>query len=196
MKNMSKAIVEKNYNVWIVTVSVLIPIIVAALIFLPIKTGFDHSWVYFLPHLNGMMNSLTILFLIAGFIMIKAGNKEGHKKAMMVSFILGSLFLVSYLIYHGSTDSTVYGDLNHDGVLDESEKLAVGSSRTVYLIFLLTHILFAIIVAPLVLTSLIYALKGSFAKHRKIVKYAYPVWLYVSITGVIVYFMIRPYYPI
>jgi putative membrane protein len=191
---MDRTIVEKNYKIWIGIVSILIPVVVAALIFLPIQTGLSKNWVSILPHLNGMINSLTILFLIAGYVMIKRGNINAHKKAMIASFILGSVFLVSYLIYHSSAPSTIYGDINNDGLLDEAEKLAVGTSRMIYLGFLLTHILLAIIVAPLVLTALVYALTGSFGKHRKIVKYAYPVWLYVSITGVIVYFMIRPYY--
>jgi putative membrane protein len=193
---MSKAIAEKNYKLWITIISILIPVIVAALIFLPISTGFSKSWVYMLPHLNGMINSLTILFLLIGYIMIRRGNIQAHKKSMVASFVLGSIFLVSYLIYHSSAPSTLYGDINNDGVLDDSEKLAVAGSRAIYLVVLLTHILLAIIVAPLVLTSLIYGLTGSFKKHKKLAKYAYPVWLYVSISGVIVYFMIRPYYPV
>jgi putative membrane protein len=187
--------VESRLKLWVIAISILIPIIVAALIFLPIKTGFNQSWVYVLPHLNGMMNSLTILFLIAGYIMIKRGNTVGHKRAMTTGFILGSIFLVSYVIYHASADSTIFGDVNGDGILDEAEKAALGNSRIVYLIILLTHILLAIVVAPLVLTSVIYAWMGSFEKHKKIAKFAYPVWLYVSITGVVVYFMIKPYYP-
>jgi putative membrane protein len=192
---MNRAIAEKKIKLWIAAVSILIPLIVAALIFLPVRTGFDHNWVYLLPHLNGTINSLTIFFLLAGYFLIKRGNIAGHKKAMIASFALGSIFLVSYLIYHSSAPSTLYGDINNDGILDDVEKAAVATSRIIYLMFLLTHILFAIIVAPLVLTSLIYGLTGSFTKHKKLVRYAYPVWLYVSVTGVIVYFMIRSYYP-
>ena len=113
---------------------------------------------------------------------------------MLVAFVLGALFLVSYVIYHASAESTVFGDLNGNGVLEDAEAAVLGNSRTVYLTILISHIILAAIVVPFVLLSLYFALNEKIAKHRKIVKFAYPIWLYVSVTGVIVYMMISPYY--
>lgn len=188
-----KALDKKTLTiVWIL--SVIIPLAVAILIFMPTKISLEGGWVYALPHINGTLNTITSVLLILGLIFIKKGRIEIHKRLMLTGFILGGLFLVSYVIYHASAPSTLYGDLDGNGVLSEAEAMAVSSSRSVYLIILLSHILLAIIVVPLVLLALIYALKKSFVKHKRIVKYAYPIWLYVSITGVVVYFMISPYY--
>ncbi len=185
---------QKNYIVVIWTLSIVIPLLVAILLFMPTKLNLNEDWVGFLPHLNGALNSATSLALILGLVFIKAKNVKLHQLCMVISFILGAIFLISYVIYHASADSTVFGDLNHDGVLDEAEKAILGNARVLYLIILLTHIVMAIIVVPFVLLAMYYAWMRSFVKHKKIVKYAYPIWLYVSITGVIVYLMISPYY--
>ncbi len=191
---MNKTIVERNYKLWVGMISVLIPVIVGVLIFMPSRSGDGGQWVFFLPHFNAFLNSLTILFLAVGFYFIKQGNIPAHKNAMTTSFVLGSIFLVSYIIYHYSTPSAVFGDLDKNGILDVTEEVIAGTSRTIYLSLLLSHILLAIVVAPLVLLAMYFAYTGSFNRHRKVVKYAYPVWLYVSVSGVIVYFMIRPFY--
>ena len=178
--------------IWVL--SILIPVVVALLMFLPSRGVEETSWVYILPHLNSILNSTTVVILISGFFFIKNGHVQYHKTCMSIAFTLGTLFLVSYLIYHASAPSTVYGDINGDGQLDTSEKIALGSMRTVYLIILLSHILLAIVVVPFVLLTFYYALTNRFAKHRKIVRFTLPIWLYVSISGVVVYWMISPYY--
>ncbi len=178
---------------WISVVSVVIPLAVAVLIFMPARldTG---DWVKFLPHLNAVINSATAGLLLLGLYFIKNQRVELHRAVMLSAFVLGALFLISYIIYHASVPSVKYGDLDADGILSAAEAEAVGSGRTIYLITLLSHIGLSIVVVPFVLMALYFALTNQFDKHKKAVKYGYPIWLYVSVTGVIVYFMIRPFY--
>lgn len=191
---MERTIIERNYKPAIAGLSVLIPLMVVVLIYLPFKNKMDGSWMLLLPHLNAVLNSVTFVLLITGFIMISRGKKEVHKKLMTTAFVTGTIFLISYLVYHSSVPSTVFGDLDGNGTLDEVENALTGTSRTVYLGVLMSHILLAMAVVPLVILSMFYALTGSFQKHRKVVRYALPVWLYVTLSGVAVYLMIRPYY--
>lgn len=174
-------------------VSVIIPLAVAVLIFMPARldTG---AWVKFLPHLNAVINSATAALLILGVYFIKKGRTDYHRAMMLSAFVLGVLFLVSYIIYHASVPSVIYGDADGDGILAEAERAVLGNSRTVYLITLLSHIGLSIVVVPFVLMALYFALSEQNDKHRKVVKFAFPIWLYVSVTGVIVYFMISPFY--
>ena len=183
----------RNTNV-IIGISVVIPLAVAALILLPQKIDAG-SWVYFLPDLNAVINSLTSVLLILAFVMIKRGNIAAHRTLMLSGLVLGFIFLLSYIVYHASVDSVKFGDLNADGVLSEAEKLQVGGTRSIYLFFLASHILLSIVVVPFVLFAFYFALSGKIERHKKIVKFTFPVWLYVSVTGVIVYFMISQYYP-
>lgn len=178
--------------IWVL--SIVIPLAIALLLFMPSKSGVNASWVFLLPHLNAVLNSTTAVLLLIGFAFIKKKQITYHKTCMLIAFTLGCVFLVSYIIYHSSAPSTVFGDINGDGVLDITEKAALGSMRVVYLVILLSHILLAIVVVPFVLLSLFYALSRKFDKHKKIVHYTLPIWLYVSISGVIVYLMISPYY--
>lgn len=179
----------------IVTLSVLVPGLIAFLIFSPVSgTENTPSWILTLPHLNGAINSLTTVILILGFIFIKIGNREYHKTAMISALTLGIIFLVSYITYHWHVPSTIFGDINNDGILDDSEAIIVQMSRNVYIPLLLGHILLAVISVPLILTTFYFALSGKFEKHKKIVRFTLPVWLIVSISGVIVYLMISPYY--
>ena len=181
---------------WIIAViSIVVPLLVAMLIFKPSSDQQLVSWVSFLPHLNGAINSTTAALLLIGLYFIKQGNLQWHKMSMLSAFILGSVFLISYITYHASAPSTKFGDLDHDGALSILETDVIGNMRAIYLILLLSHILMAIVVVPFVLLGLYRALKGEFEAHKKVVKYGWPIWLYVSISGVLVYLMIRPYYP-
>lgn len=191
---MMKAAKDNKYLTLIGILSVAIPLAVALLLFSPTKLSLEGGWVDFLPHLNGMINSATSLALIAGFIFIKQKKIQYHKTAMMIAFILGALFLVSYVIYHSSAESTVFGDSNGNGILEESEAISIGNMRAVYLVILITHIILAAVVVPFVLLALYYALTDKINKHKKIVRFTFPIWLYVSVTGVIVYLMISQYY--
>lgn len=184
---------DKNL-VLIGIVSVVVPLLVAFLIFNPTKIDIDGGWVYFLPHLNAVINSATAILLLAGLYFIKQGNESYHKAAMISAFALGGIFLVSYILYHSSVGSVKFGDIDGDGLLSAIEVAEIGGLRTFYLGLLFTHIVFAGIVVPLVLLAIYYAWNDNRAKHRKFVKFAWPIWLFVSVSGVVVYLMISPYY--
>lgn len=166
---------EKLVNV----LSIAIPVAVAILI--GIRTKIDlGAWTKVLPHVIGLLNTTTSITLIAGFIFIKNKNIIMHRRMMSLSFIQGSLFLVLYILYHVSNASTSYGG---DGIL-----------KSIYYVLLISHISLSIGVVWFVLRAVYYALSGQIVEHKKIVKWTFPLWLYVSVTGVIVYLMISPYY--
>ena len=170
----------KNNLVKIITiVSVIIPLAVAVLLFMPSKIELFGDWTYKLPHFNAVINSLTALFLVISFYMIKyKKNVSMHQLFNTMAFILGGIFLVSYIIYHSSVESTRY----------------IGDSKGIYYFFLISHILLSIVVVPFVLFAFYYSLYDQIKKHKKVVKYTFPIWLYVSVSGVIVYLMISPFY--
>jgi putative membrane protein len=172
--------VNKSFKFIIVIFSIVIPIAVALLYFLPSLKIIDKSIAYQLPLLNAFINGSTALVLIAAFLTIKKGRIEVHKKLMLSALTLSILFLVSYVIYHASVPSTKYGN--------------EGTIKYVYYIILFTHIVLAAVIIPFVLISFSRALNNNFLQHKKIAKITLPLWLYVSITGVIIYIMISPYY--
>lgn len=170
---------EKIYNRWILALSVIIPIAVAVLFTIKIEIpGVERLG--FLPPIYATINALTALILILGVIQIKKGKRKSHENLMKTAIGLSATFLVMYVIYHMTSDSTPYG--------------GEGTIRTVYFIILITHILLSIAIIPLVLISFVKALSQRFDKHKKIAKITFPIWLYVTITGVVVYIMISPYY--
>ena len=113
---------------------------------------------------------------------------------MLTAMIFGVIFLASYVTYHASVPSTVFGDMNGDGVLSEAEITDVGGMRTFYLVILLSHILVSVVGFPLILTAAYLGLSDKRKSHRKVVRFTYPVWMYIAVTGVLVYFLISPYY--
>jgi len=139
-------------------------------------TVLDH-----LPAVNATINGTVSILLVLGFVFIKYKRIDLHRKVMTLNMVLSVLFLLSYVTYHVTHESTSYG--------------GEGALRYVYLFILLTHILLAMIIAPLVLVTFVRALSERFDQHRKIARITLPLWLYVSVTGVIVYLMISPYYP-
>ncbi|WP_114751316.1 DUF420 domain-containing protein [Pleomorphovibrio marinus] len=171
---------EKGVQKWITVIAVIVPVLVAVLLFMPSKLDVGASWVFFLPHLNAVINSAATIALLLGLYFIKQGEISYHRAAMTTAFGLGAIFLISYVIYHASAESTTFG--------------GEGWVKGVYYFLLLTHILLATVALFPILLAYYYGYTGKVDKHRKIVKYAYPIWLYVTITGVVVYFMIRPYY--
>lgn len=186
---------NKAYLRFIGVISVVIPVVVAVLLFAPVNFLIEgQSWIKLLPEFNALINSITSVLLLSALLAIKAKRVRLHKNLMLTALLMGTLFLVSYVIYHASSTSTVFGDINQDGVLSDAERMDVGTIRVVYLITLLSHIGLSIVVVPFVLLAFYYALSGQIPRHQKIVKYTFPIWLYVSVTGVIVYFMISPYY--
>jgi putative membrane protein len=171
----------KPFSRIFIALSVLIPVLVAILLYLPKKDGEGISpWILNLPFYNAIINTFTAILLMAGVWFVRKGMVRYHKMSMMSAFMLGAVFLVFYIIYHANTASTSYGG---EGIV-----------KMVYYFFLLTHILLAFVVVPLVLSAIYFALADKIDSHKKIVKFTFPVWLYVSVTGVIVYLMISPYY--
>ncbi|MDB5120496.1 MAG: hypothetical protein JWN56_1714 [Sphingobacteriales bacterium] len=138
------------------------------------------AWVFFLPKLNAILNGSCTILLLISLYFIKRGEVSIHKKLNITAFLFSCLFLVSYIIFHSTGIVTYYG--------------GSGTIKRVYYFILITHIILAAIVLPVVLFSFSSGLQLQVEKHRKLVRWSYPVWLYVTITGVIVYLMISPYY--
>lgn len=169
---------KRNFNI-IRALSIVIPIAVAVL--LGIRTKVDlGTWTKTLPHINAVINSLTALLLVLGRVFIAQKNRALHSLSMRMAFLLGSLFLVSYVLYHLSNESTSFG--------------GEGTIRYIYFFVLISHILLSIIVVPFVLLAMYFALSNQIERHKRTVKWTFPIWLYVSVSGVIAYLMISPYY--
>ena len=152
------------------------------------------SFTYFLPKLNAILNGSCSVLLVISLYFIKNGNVAMHKRINILAFVLSSIFLLSYIGFHYLAPETRYGDLDGNGELSATEVAAVGSLRYVYYFILITHIVLAATVLPLVLLSFYRGLQNQVALHKRIVRIAFPMWLYVTVTGVIVYLMISPYY--
>lgn len=178
---METLLLNKNpkYNRLINVVAVVIPVVVAILLGIRQKVDLG-TWTKILPHINALINTLTTLLLISGYYVIKQKNIKAHRRIMTSAFLLGSTFLVSYVIYHLSNDSTVFG--------------GVGLIRPIYYFLLISHIILSVVVVWFVLRAVYFAYSNQIAEHRKTVRWALPIWLYVSVTGVIVYALISPYY--
>jgi len=186
---------EKRFKSSIIFVSILIPVVVAILFSIKLKDfGINVEPLSFLPPIYAGINALTAILLVLGVIAIKNGNREKHQKLMTAAIGCSVAFLVMYVAYHLTADSTKYGDTNHDGILSEVELAEAGIMRLIYFFILITHILLSIIIIPLVLFTYVRALAERFDRHKKLAKITFPIWLYVAITGVIVYIMISPYY--
>ena len=162
------------------TLSIVVPIFVVFMLSFPNKLNLG-DWTKNLSHAIGIINSLTTIVLLFGLVFIKQSKVHLHRIAMTTAFALGGLFLVCYITYHISNPANkFYGE---------------GFSRYIYFFFLISHIGLSLIVLPLVLRAMFFAVTKQFARHKKIVRYAYPIWLYVSASGVIVYFMLYQLFP-
>jgi putative membrane protein len=133
-----------------------------------------------LPHLNAALNATSFLLLVAALYQIRRGNVQMHRRLMLSALVVSSLFLVSYVVYHAQ-----YGSVRFQGQ---------GLIRPVYFVILVTHVFLAAVIVPLIITTLRRALAGDFARHRRIARWTYPLWLYVSVTGVVVYLMLYHLY--
>lgn len=186
---------EKKYNKLIIAVSIIIPLAVGILFVTKLKDfGINVEPLSFLPPIYATTNGLTAIALVLGVIAIKNGKQKLHERLMTLAIALSLAFLVMYVAYHMTADSTKFGDLNHDGIVDAIEKAKVGALRYLYVFILLTHIVLSVVIIPFVLVTYVRALAQRFDKHRKIARITFPLWLYVAVTGVIVYLMISPYY--
>ncbi len=172
---------ETKSKLLINTISIAVPLAVAVMFGFSNKLSLG-DWTKILPHAIGAINFLTTLVLIAGFLFIKSGKIELHRTAMTIAFVLGGLFLLCYVTYHISNPPNKFA--------------GEGGVRYIYFFFLITHIGLSLIVLPLVLRSMFFAVTGQFARHKNLVKYAYPIWLYVSLTGIIVYLLLYQLFPL
>ncbi len=186
---------EKAVKITIYTTAILICAVVVILQqkFLPHPEVFP-AFIYKLPMINAILNGCCSVLLIFSLLAIKKKNIALHKKLNLTAFALSSVFLVCYVTAHYFVPDTKYGDIDHDGIMSAAESAAVSGIKPFYVIILLSHIFLAAIVLPFVLLSFYYGLTDQREKHRKITRISYPVWLYVTITGVVVYLMVSPYY--
>jgi putative membrane protein len=195
MNNSNKKTLEQRFRLSIILVSIVIPIAVAVLFTVKLKDfGIEVEPLSFFPPIYASINGLTAILLLMGVMAIKNGNKKVHERFMTMAIACSVVFLVMYVAYHMTADSTVYGDIDGNKILDVTEKANAGSMRYVYLFILLSHIALSIVIIPLVLITYVRALAAQFDKHRKLAKITFPLWLYVAVTGVVVYLMISPYY--
>lgn len=172
---------EKKYKGIIWVLSIVIPLAVAALFGVNLrKLGYDVEPLSFLPPIYATINGLTAVFLVAAVYFIKRGNAKLHENLIKLCMACSSLFLLMYVAYHMTSDSTPYGG---EGVI-----------RYVYFLILISHIILSVIIIPFVLFTFVRGIAGAYERHKKLARITYPMWLYVAVTGVIVYLMISPYY--
>jgi putative membrane protein len=143
---------------------------------------------------NGIINGVVAILLLAGLFAVKQKKYQLHKKIMLTAILLSVLFLISYICHHLFAGETIYGETDGIKGLSDAELAAAGKMRTVYLVILSTHIPLAGLALPFILFAAYRALTGEYEKHKKIVRIIWPIWFYVAVTGVVVYWMISPYY--
>ncbi len=177
MSSSKDALDTKKYNKLIIVLSILIPVVVAILFGVKIP---NVEPLTFLPPIYASVNGITALVLVLAVFQIKKGHRATHEKLMKLAILLSVSFLAMYVAYHMTSDSTKYG--------------GEGAIKYVYYFILLTHILLSIAVIPFVLITYVRGITNNIEKHKKIAKITFPLWLYVAVTGVIVYIMISPYY--
>ncbi|MBK7709123.1 MAG: DUF420 domain-containing protein [Acidobacteria bacterium] len=178
METLSAA--RKQSNLIINVISVIVPVVVAILLGLPQKVDLG-AWTKGLPHVIGTINSITTALLVSGLIFIKLKMIKLHQAMMSLSFGLGGVFLVCYVIYHLTNPSNRF---NGEGFV-----------RYVYFFTLISHVALSLVVLPLVLRAMYFAANGRFDDHRRVARFAYPIWLYVAATGVLVYLFVYRFYP-
>jgi putative membrane protein len=180
-----------NLLVWIISAAVLGLVVMMQKIKIPLPEGADLSS---LPGFHALLNSMAAVFLVLAIRAIKKGKVILHQKMIYAAFICSLVFLLSYVTYHITTPATLFGDANKDGLLSSAERDAVSGTRPYYLFILISHIGLAALSFPFILRTFVHAFTNQFEKHRKLSKKVFPVWLYVAVTGPVVYFFLQPYY--
>ena len=178
---MENSNVEKKFKTPIILVSIIIPVAVVLLFSIRLKDfGINVEPLSFLPPIYATINGITAALLVSAVVAIKKGNRAIHEKLMTTAIVCSVVFLLMYVAYHMTADPTKFG--------------GEGAIKYVYFFLLLTHIALSVTIIPLVLFTYVKALAGQFDNHKKLAKITFPLWLYVAVTGVIVYLMIAPYY--
>jgi putative membrane protein len=184
---------DKKARILIIGFSLIVftAIVLLSRVKLEVNLGFD---VHLFALVNAMINTCVAFLLVVALVAVKKRKYETHKKLMMTAMVLSILFLVSYICHHLFAGDTKFGDTDLNGIVSAEEKEKAGSLRIVYYIILGTHIPLAGIILPFILFSAYRALTGDWVKHKKLARITWPVWFYVAITGVLVYWLISPYY--
>ena len=195
-KNLPAHSLKKNDRkakqfIWAVSVIVFLAVASLSRIKFNVTLPFN---VHLFAKANAIINSIVAVLLVAGLFTAKTGKYNLHKKIMIGALTLSVLFLVSYICHHLFAGDTKYGDFDHNGILSIDEQFRAGSTRAFYFILLMTHIPLAAIILPIILFTAYRALIGEYDKHKRLVRFTWPIWFYVAISGVAVYWMISPYY--
>ena len=178
---------------WILTAAVLV--LVGLMRRPELRIPLPEGWSFaFLPPVHAVINTLVTIALVVAIVAVKQGKIGLHRNAILAAMGLSVAFLLCYVAYHFTNTEVLYGDANHDGLLDAAERAAVGGARTVYLVLLISHIVLAGVSLPAILFTFIAGWTNRFAAHRRLAKWVFPMWLYVAVTGPICYLMLRPYY--
>jgi len=193
---MLQPVLEKNdtrarYIIISLSVIVFLAIVALGRIEMKQEFGFD---IHLFATFNAFINSAVAVLLLTGLIAVRRKKYLLHKRLMITAMILSAMFLISYVLHHLFAGSTLFGDVDQDGVVNELEMAAVANTRMIYFVVLLTHILLAAIILPFILYTSYRALTGEWTRHRKLARITWPIWFYVAVTGPIIYLMISPYY--
>jgi putative membrane protein len=186
-KNDSKA----KQLIWTVSIVVFVAVALMSRYHINVELPFN---VHVFATINAVINSLVALLLVAGLFSVKSKNYLLHKRIMLGAILLSVLFLVSYICHHLMAGETKYGDIDSDGILSLNEKMGAGSTRLVYYIILGLHIPLAAIILPFILFTAYRSLTGDYEKHKKLARITWPIWFFVALSGVLVYWMISPFY--
>ena len=182
---------KASWLIIVFSVIVFSAVVLLSKVKLEVDLGFD---VHLFAMINALINSCVTILLVLALLAVKRKKYETHRNLMLTAMVLSVLFLVSYICHHLLAGDTRFGDINHDGIINEAEKTAAGSLRIIYYIILGTHIPLAGIILPFILFTAYRALTGEYTAHKKLARITWPVWLYVALTGVAVYLLISPYY--
>lgn len=177
--------------VWIITFAVLFLVGLMRQVKIPLPEGVSF---HFLPPTHAFLNCIAAISLVMAVVSIKKGLVYNHQRWIFAAMSCSLLFLLSYVVYHFTSNETLFGDLNKDGTLSTEEKENAGIIRIVYLVILITHIVLAALSLPFILLTFVYGFTNQFNKHRKLARKVFPVWLYVAVTGPVVYLMLKPFY--
>lgn len=186
---------DKKARIFIIIVSVIVFVAVTALSNVQLEVDLPFP-IHTFAGINAWLNTTVTVCLILGMVMVKQKNLIAHRNIMFTAIILSVCFLISYIAHHLFAGNTYYGDVNGDGVVSPEEIASISKTRALYYILLLTHIPLAGIILPMILFTAYRALTGEYTRHKKLARITWPVWLYVAISGVVIYWMIKPYYGI
>ena len=189
--SLKKNDIKAKWLIYVFSIVVFLLVVLLGKYKLEVNLGFN---VHIFAMFNAFVNSIIAVLLIAALIAVRSGKYILHKRLMISALVLSILFLASYVAHRLLASEAKFGDINHDGVVAEDEQLKVGNIRYLYYFILSTHIFLAAVILPFILFTAYRALIAEFQLHKQLARITWPLWLYVAITGPVVYFMISPYY--